>query len=70
MKTERDITIVTGEDWQGLYINGVLVYEGHQIDIMTFCELVFDFWPRLIWCDDDWLEEQMCFPVKLEDVMV
>ncbi len=34
MSETRSITLVTnGDDWEGLYINGVLMIEGHQITL-------------------------------------
>lgn len=36
--SEKKITLVSMDDWEGLYIDGVLVYETHSIGVHTFAK--------------------------------
>jgi hypothetical protein len=61
------IAFVDGDDWEGLYLNGKLVKEGHNIrtdDLL--CYLGFD--AEYLYADDEWLAEQGRLPENLEDV--
>ena len=63
----KKIHLVSGDDWEGLYINGNLVTEGHQITNEELLEILgVDFNTSL--ADIDWLEERGSFPEKLTDV--
>lgn len=63
------LALVTTEDWEGLYVDGALRYEGHHVhrDIMLNAvgvDLeVYD-------ADHEWLGERGDLPPKLEDVVV
>jgi hypothetical protein len=62
-----DVTIVWGEDWEGLYIDGELKAQGHLIsakDVLDALGLELDE----IEADGDWLGERGDLPQKLEEV--
>lgn len=35
---DSKVTVVTGEDWTGVYINGVLVTQNHSVSARDFLE--------------------------------
>lgn len=60
------MTIVQGDDWEGLYVDGKLVEETHQIDWRAR-------WVKLmgaetVEADYEWLENRGTLPENLEDV--
>lgn len=69
-----ELVIVNGDDWEGLYINGVLVTEGHSISNRELAEAIIERLPRLnisYECkeaDIDWLHDRGSLPEKLEKV--
>lgn len=66
-KQKSKIVTVNGGDWQGLYIDGVLKYEDHSIDLDVFAGLVkIELEEK--WCNDDWLSERGRLPERLEEV--
>lgn len=61
------VTIVISNDWEGLYINGELIQESHQIrarDVLDALKIKHD---RII-CDEQWLEDRGCLPAQLNEV--
>jgi hypothetical protein len=61
------VTIVSGDDWEGLYINGELIEESHHIgvdDVLGYLGIPCD----VIYPDQDWLVERGCLPVELSEV--
>jgi hypothetical protein len=65
----QEYTIVYGEegDWEGLYIDGKLVYEGHEIPRhVLFEKMGIQCTDRQ--CADGWLEERGNLPNKLSEV--
>ena len=67
MKTKKKITIAYADDWEGIYIDGVLAYENHSIslsDIQSFVDLGIDSIP----VDTNWLEERGNLPINMEDI--
>ena len=70
------IVIITANDWQGLYLNGVLVTEDHKIDAIAALRAMdgykfegrLDF-SNLAGVDEEWLLEQGRFPARLEYVI-
>lgn len=65
------INYVTGDDWQGLYVNGCLIEEGHTIRITDLLEilkdrklLTFDYHE----IDQNYLEDLGSLPDKFEDI--
>lgn len=61
------IVIVNADDWQGLYINGVLKFENHSIDLDVFAKFAGVELEEK-WCNDDWLSERGRLPDRLDDV--
>ena len=60
------VVFVDGDDWEGLYINGVLVDEGHRVrleDVM--CRLGIHY--NAMMADQEWLEAVETEVVQLED---
>lgn len=56
-----------GDDWEGVYINGKLVTEGHHVRIDELLQLL-GIDGGQIYADDAWLAEQGSLPENLEDV--
>lgn len=58
---------VDGDDWNGLYKDGKLIWQGHNITTYRLLELIgaeVDYKEA----DGDWLMDRGDLPVKLEDV--
>lgn len=73
-----NVRLIRGDDWCGLYINGKNVYEGHNISIEDFVNIMESKHPKRTidnidyqetYCDFDWLEEFGGFPSSLSDVV-
>ena len=66
------IALFWGDDWEGLYINGKLVYENHNVDAKVIMrELAkhgMDAAEAEV--DDDWLMEKGRLPEDATDVVV
>lgn len=63
----KEITIVSGDDWQGLYVDGKLVDEGHSIQLDTFARIMgIDLNEKE--ADFDWLEKEGRMPDNLSEV--
>jgi len=63
------VSIVVADDWEGLYIDDKLVFEGHRIDVRTFSENVgVDV--KFMEADIDWLARRGRLTEKLDDVVV
>ena len=69
---KNKITVVYGDDWKGLYIDGKLAYENHSIDLQTFLWVLEKNGIRLDVeckdCDEDWLEHRGNLPKDLKEV--
>jgi len=64
---DKKFHFVYGDDWEGLYIDGKLVTEGHAITVEEFAEIIgVEF--NESFADIDWLQEEGSLPEKLEDV--
>jgi hypothetical protein len=66
-KEKRKVTLVMGDDWDGLYIDDVLVYENHSIPNMTLIEELGISY-HVIYPDQEWLEENGRLPTHLHEV--
>ena len=72
------IQIVTGEDWQGIYINNVLEDEEHSLSVNIVVKQIADYINQLgiedgISCyfyeiDQEWMEEQGELPQDFNDI--
>jgi hypothetical protein len=61
------ITFVDGDDWEGLYLDGKLVDEGHHVrlgDIFRHLGIAFN----VIYPDMEWLGERGNLPQNLDEV--
>lgn len=69
-----EIIIVDADDWQGLYINGVLTCQGHSITAADVAEEIIERLPRLNMTFDvkevnsKWMENRSDLPTELEKV--
>jgi hypothetical protein len=64
---KKEVVIVGGDDWEGIYIDGKLVREGHSIDSDDVLEaLGIDYVSRGV--NQEWLEEMGSLPDNLSDV--
>jgi hypothetical protein len=61
------VILVCGDDWQGLYINGKLVEEGHNIPLDEIFKYL-GIEGRSITVNDEWLQEQGRLPENLDEV--
>lgn len=71
MLDARTVTLVSGDDWSGLYIDGALVTEGHSVSARDALEVVAGVGPFRLVCevaDQEWLESEGNLPAKLADV--
>ena len=60
-------------DWSGIYVNGILFYEGHSIDNSVWIDVikrykVFSGEIHSYWIADEWLENRGNFPDKFNDI--
>lgn len=62
-----EVTLVTASDWTGLYLDGVLVAEGHSISEAQVAEAL-GFTVAYATADEDWLNERGHLPQKLSEV--
>ncbi len=68
MKMPPEVVIVKVDDWEGLYVDGVLKNEGHEVRLSWVLE-AFGLPPaRSLWADEKWLEEAGSLPALLSDV--
>ena len=73
------ITLVNGDDWEGIYIDNELMMENHSLHLGRTLKLIQDKMSgRMdkiehlseIVADGEWLEERGCLPKKLDEVKV
>lgn len=60
-------TLVSGDDWEALYIDGKEVYQHHRVtarDVLEYGKLKHTTFE----VDQNWLEDQMEFPDNLDDI--
>lgn len=64
---KKKIVIVSGDDWEGLYIDGKIVDQGHRLRLEEVLRLLgFDVDCKE--ADNEWLEQYGNLPDKLKDV--
>jgi hypothetical protein len=67
------MTLVQGDDWSGLYIDGKLKEQGHSFSTRTVAELVIAHKVSAFEHKDadlDWLADRGDLPQKLEEVQL
>jgi hypothetical protein len=69
------VVIAQGDDWEGLYVAGTLMAEGHQLDMLETFKVVLNTMPNIIANDIsrrsvkfDWLEDRGTLPSNIVDV--
>lgn len=63
----KTLTLVTNhDDWEGIYLDGRILDQGHQIDWETVLSSL-GFTLETQDADYDWLADEGCLPEKLED---
>lgn len=69
------VIIAQGDDWQGLYIGGTLMAEGHEIDTVEMFKIILNTMPKVIaddisrrWVDLDWIADRGSLPQSIDDV--
>lgn len=72
MTKKNQLVHVMGDDWCGLYLNGVLKTEGHSMSFSDIMEVVseagsIDYWTTLE-ADLDWLADEGSLPPALGEV--
>lgn len=64
-----DIVYITANDWEGVYVNGLLDYEGHSIPPCAWKNLLKygwqGWWDYDISEDCEWLELEGSLPLTL-----
>lgn len=67
------VTLVTGEDWSGLYVNGVLVEQGHQIPqrhvIEHLARIEGEYTSESVIPNQQWIEDRGNLPNDLSEVI-
>ena len=61
------VTIVRGDNWEGIYLDGKLIDQGHTIDWYTVLTQHFECYVALEEADDEWLSEEGALPNDLVD---
>ncbi|MEG1567897.1 MAG: hypothetical protein RR347_09465 [Anaerovoracaceae bacterium] len=69
------VNYCVADDWQGIYVNGLLKEEEHEISIMEFLNIIVEDWEsddKLEVCkfyiDQDWVEDYGNFPNSFTDI--
>lgn len=69
------IDFVCCDDWEGLYINGILRIENHHIDVFTALQVIQGWWiygdkpiSRKYYVDSEWMEDHGSLPVSFDDI--
>jgi hypothetical protein len=60
--------IARGEDWEGIYIDGQLIIEGHTIELEKALKLAIEKPPTEIttkWVDLDWIYDHGYLPTDM-----
>jgi hypothetical protein len=63
------VTFVNGSNWVGLYIDGELKYEDHDIEpdiLLDYLKLDYDWY----YADETWLGHRGRLPQKIDDVVL
>lgn len=64
------LTHVMADDWEGLYMDGKIVDQGHTINWQTMIENIFGVSVESVEANYEWLEKQGYYPVNLVDVIL
>lgn len=67
-KTPKVTIVSDGDDWEGLYIDGVLVFENHTVgaqDVLRALGIECDW----VECDREWIDNRGSLPDDLNEVV-
>ena len=64
------VTIVSCDDWVGLYLEGSLKLEGHSLPLRDVIELLVGEAPNRVEADADWIADRGSLPDSLAEVVV
>lgn len=67
-KTPKVVIVSNGDDWMGLYIDGVLAFENHTIrvrDVLVALKIECDW----VECDRGWIYNRGTLPRDLSEVV-
>lgn len=67
-KKNPKITFVNADDWYGLYIDGKLEFENHNIEPGTILRALGIKYADK-WASEKWMNERGSFPKYLKDVV-
>lgn len=66
--------VVDGDDWSGIYVDGILLTEGHGFGTTEVLKIAMEHGPvesvEGRYADVVWLHDQGFLPTNLEDVKV
>lgn len=69
-----ELRLVSGDDWEGLYVGNELYAQGHEIQIEKVFEAFKEYNGKLSgewtseWVDQEWLEERGSLPTSYTDI--
>lgn len=63
-----ELTYVMGDDWEGLYVDGEIFDQGHNLDWRYIIESLFNVGIETRYADLGWLDQEGYLPESLEDV--
>lgn len=67
--SKSDVVIVSGDNWEGIYINGVLITEGHDLTAGDALASIGIHYSEL-GADAEWLNAEGSLPSFLKDVQL
>ena len=68
LDTEKpNVAIVEADDWAGLYLDGKLIEQGHDIRIDDLLRHL-GIKAEILWANDEWLNKLGGLPTNLEEV--
>lgn len=66
MTKQLRLTLVNADDWQALYVDGKLVYQHHEVDLVHWLEKLGLVKIDEVWADNDpYLKEKNHFPEEM-----
>ena len=65
----KEITFVRGDDWEGIYLDGELLNEGHSVNVVSLLmKLGYTIKPGIYLKEYEWEAIGNSCPEKLEDI--
>jgi len=70
MLKQPRLTLVNCDDWQALYVDGKLVYQHHEVDLVSWLEKLNLLKIDEVWAEDDpYLKENARFPNEMRAII-